>query len=145
VVLLTRGTRPGLFLVNAAAFTKPFGPPMLQVSSGESEWLKEHAQTRTAATIVVEARRTAARAFNVTCKIAGRKPTLVPVVLMAPRSGWWQCASEQGSRLACWLEAMRALGAGKPARDSFFVALSGHEVGFLGMDPYIKRRPDLVR
>ena len=28
---------------------------------------------------------------------------------MAPRSGWWQCASEQGSRLVCWLEVMRAL------------------------------------
>jgi hypothetical protein len=26
----------------------------------------------------------------------------------------------------------------------FFVALSGHEVGLLGIDPYIKRRPDLI-
>jgi hypothetical protein len=28
-VLLTRGGRPGLFLINASAFSKPFGPPML--------------------------------------------------------------------------------------------------------------------
>ena len=145
VVLLTRGTRPGLFLVNASAFTKPFGPPMLQVSSGESEWLKEHAQTRTAATIVVEARRTAVRAFNVTCKIAGRRPTLAPVVLMAPRSGWWQCASEQGSRLACWLEAMRVLAHGRPVRTCFFVALSGHELGHLGIDAYLKTRAELIK
>jgi hypothetical protein len=145
VVVLTRGVRPGLFLLNASAFTRPFGPPMLQISSLESDWLRELAAARAEATLVAHVNRTAAEAFNVTVKVAGSNATLAPLVLMAPRSGWWQCASEQGSRLACWLEAIRALGAGKPARDSFFVALSGHEVGFLGMDPYIKRRPDLVR
>ena len=145
VVLLTRGSRPGLFLLNAGFFSKPSGPPMLQVSSVESEWLKEQAQHRAEVTLVAHASRTAAQAFNVTAKIAGSSPALAPLVLMAPRSGWWQCASEQGSRLACWLEAIRVLAAGKAARDAFFVALSGHEVGFLGIDPYIQRRADLVK
>jgi len=36
VVVLTRGIRPGLYLLNAADFLKPFGPPMLQISSSES-------------------------------------------------------------------------------------------------------------
>jgi hypothetical protein len=53
--------------------------------------------------------------------------------------------SEQGSRLACWLEAIRVVSAGKPARDCFFVALSGHELDLLGMDAYTKRRPDLIK
>jgi hypothetical protein len=145
VVVLTRGTRPGLFLMNASAFSKPFGPPMLQISGAESNWLNEQAQGRTEATLVAQVRRTAARAFNVTAKIAGSNPRLAPLVLMAPRSGWWQCASEQGSRLACWLEAVRVLAAGKPARDCFFVALSGHELDLLGIDAYVKRRPDLIR
>ena len=145
VLLLTRSTRPGLFLINASAFTKPFGPPMLQVSSVESEWLKEQAQRRAETTFVAHAQRTAAQAFNITVKIAGRNPTLAPIVLMAPRSGWWQCASEQGSRLVCWLEAMRVLAASKPVRDCFFVALSGHELGFLGMDAYVKSRRDLFK
>jgi hypothetical protein len=145
VVVLTRGTRPGLFLMNASAFSKPFGPPMLQISGAESNWLNEQAQSRTEATLVAQVRRTAARAFNVTAKIAGSNPRLAPLVLMAPRSGWWQCASEQGSRLACWLEAVRVLAAGKPARDCFFVALSGHELDLLGIDAYVKRRPDLIR
>ena len=145
VVLLTRGTRPGLFLINAAAFSKPLGPPMLQVSSGESEWLKEQAERRAETMVAAHARRTVARAFNVTAKIAGKNSTLAPVVLMAPRSGWWQCASEQGSRLVCWLEALRVLAAGKPARDCFFVALSGHELGFLGMDAYLISRPALIK
>jgi Peptidase family M28 len=64
---------------------------------------------------------------------------------MAPRSGWWQCASEQGSRLACWLEAIRVLAAANPKRDVFFVALSGHELGLLGIDAYIQQRGDLVQ
>jgi hypothetical protein len=145
VLLLTRGSRPGLFLINASAFTRPFGPPMLQVTSVESEWLKDQAQRRAETTVVAHAIRTPARAFNITAKIAGRNPTLAPIVLMAPRSGWWQCASEQGSRLVCWLEAMRVLAAGKPARDCFFVALSGHELGFLGMDAYLKSRPGLIK
>jgi hypothetical protein len=145
VVVLTRGIRPGLYLLNAADFLKPYGPPMLQISSSESEWLREMAAARTEATLVVDVKRTAARAFNVVAKIAGTNPTLGPLVLMAPRSAWWQCTTEQGSRLACWLEAIRVLAAGRPARDCIFVALSGHELGLLGIDPFIRRRPELVK
>jgi hypothetical protein len=145
VVVLTRGTRPGLFLMNASAFSKPFGVPMLQISSAESNWLNQQAQSRKEATLVAQVRRTTAQALNVTIKIAGSNATLAPLVLMAPRSAWWQCVSEQGSRLACWLEAIRVVAAGKPARDCFFVALSGHELDLLGMDAYIKRRPDLIK
>jgi len=145
VVVLTRGVRPGLFLLDASAFTKPFGPPMLQISSAESEWLRAQAAAHTEATLVAQVNRTAAQAFNVTAKIAGSNSALAPLVLMAPRSGWWQCASEQGSRLACWLEAIRVLVAGRRVRDCFFVALSGHELGLLGIAPYIKRRPGLIK
>lgn len=144
VVLLTRGSGPGLFLLNAAAFTKPSGPPMLQVSSANSDWLKEQAQQRAEATVVVHTTRASAQGFNVTATIAGSNPTLAPIVVMAPRSGWWQCASEQGSRLACWLEVMRVLVAGRAARTCYFVALSGHELGYLGIDRYLKSRPDLI-
>jgi hypothetical protein len=132
-------------LLNAGSFSKPIGPPTVQVSSIESEWLKEQAQQRAEATLVAHVSRTAAQAFNVAVKIAGSNPALAPLVFMAPRSGWWQCASEQGSRLACWLEAIRILATGRPARDAFFVALSGPELGFLGIDAYLKRRGDLVK
>ena len=144
IVVLTRGPRPGLFLINARDFTKPSGPPMLQISSAESAWLKEQAERHAEATLVAEVRRTTAQAYNVTAKIPGTNPALSPVVFMAPRSGWWQCASEQGSRLACWLEVARVLSARKLARDCYFVAFSGHEVGFLGVDPYVQRLPDLI-
>ena len=56
-----------------------------------------------------------------------------------------QCVSEQGSRLVCWLEVMRALADARPARDCLFVALSGHELGLLGIHAYLQRRPELPR
>jgi hypothetical protein len=144
VVVLTRGKYPGLFLLNASSFKAPGGPPMLQVSSAESEWLKEQVATRAEATIVVDGLRTPAQAFNVTAAIAGSDRDLPPLVIMTPRSGWWQCASERGGGLACWLETMRLLAQARPARDCHFVACSGHELGFLGIDAYLERRPDLV-
>ncbi len=145
VVLLTRGTRPGLYLLNALSFSAPCGPPMLQVSSAESAWLKDHAAARTQATVVAEATRTATRATNVAARIPGRDPALPPLVIMTPRSGWWQCASERGGGLACWLETMRALAKAKIERDCLFVACSGHELGFLGIDAYLSLRPDLIK
>ena len=95
--------------------------------------------------VVASVERTPVRAFNVTATIPGLDPSLPPLVFMAPRSGWWQCVSEQGSRLVCWLEIMRALAAVKPSRTCHFVAMSGHELGFMGMHPYVERRQDLVR
>ena len=144
VILLTRGNKPGLFLLNAPSFRTPCGPPMLQVSSAESEWLKEQAAARTEATVVAVATQTATQAFNVTAKIAGSDPGLPPLVIMTPRSGWWRCASERGGGIACWLETMRALAAARPERDCLFVACSGHELGFLGIDAYLDSRPGLL-
>ena len=40
---------------------------------------------------------------------------------------------------------MRVLAAAKPWRNCLFVAMSGHELGFLGIDPYLKRRSDLIK
>ena len=145
VVVLMRGARPGLYLLNASDFRKPFGPPVVQVSSLRSEWLRDRAAARANAKVVAYVKRATAEAFNVTAKVPGSVPGLGPVVIMAPRSGWWQCVSEQGSRLVCWLEAIRVLATAKPARDCLFVALSGHELGFLGIEPYLNRRPDLIK
>lgn len=145
VVLITRGSRPGLFLLNAPAFGKPFGPPTLQISSAEAAWLHEQAKARTQVTVVANAQRTPARASNVTATIPGSDPSLAPVVVSTPRSGWWRCAGERGGGLACWLEVVRAVALLKPRRDCIFAAYSGHEVSWLGMQDYLRRRPDLVR
>jgi len=145
VVVVTHDVRPGLFLLNANEFLRPVGPPMLQVSSSEDAWLQQQVTAGEEATVVAHVNRTTAQALNVTAEVLGSDPALAPLVFMAPRSGWWQCASEQGSRLVCWLEVMRTLATSRPPRRSLFVAMSGHELGYLGIDPYLNRRPNLVK
>ena len=147
VVLITRGWRPGLALLNAPSFLEPSGPPTLQVSSTDADWLAAAAQSRATMTLVAQAQRTAAEAANVTALIVGTDLLARPIVVSTPRSGWWRCAAERGGGLACWLEVMRALvqQSGSLKRSCLFVAFSGHEIGWLGMRDYLRRRPELVR
>lgn len=144
-IVLTRGSVPGVFLLNAISFMNPSGPPMLQVSSVESERLKRHAAKLDEVTLVVQAGRTPTHGSNVVAAVAGREPSLRPLVVSTPRSGWWQCAGERGGGIACWLESIRAVASVRPERDVLFAAFSGHETGFIGIDDYLARRTDLAR
>jgi len=145
IALVTRGGRPGLCPNNAESFLKPFGPPVLQVSSEERTSLDELVRSSAEVQLVAQVKRTPADAFNVTASIQGSDESLPPLVIMTPRSGWWTCASERGGGIACWLELMRALRTAKPARQVLFVASSGHELGQLGIEIYAQRRPALIK
>jgi hypothetical protein len=63
---------------------------------------------------------------------------------MTPRSGWYYCASERGGGLACWLEVLRRVRDARSARDILFVAFTGHEIGYRGIEVFLERQPDLV-
>jgi len=144
IVVVTRGARPGFCPSNADSFLHPFGPPVLQVGSEEGPFLDEGARRRAKVLLTAQVERRPAQAFNVVTRASGTDKTAAPLVVMTPRSGWWGCASERGGGLACWLEIMRAIRATRPARDVFFVASSGHELGHLGLDAFMARRPGLV-
>ena len=144
LVCVSRGGRPGLCPSNADAFLKPFGPPVVQVSSEHAEWLGEAARRRAPVRVVAPVTRTPAESSNVVGRIRGADPTLPPFVVMTPRSGWYACASERGGGIVCWLEVMRAIHAARPARDVVFVASSGHELGHLGINAFVDRRPGIV-
>ncbi len=126
-------TGPGVALMNAVHFFEPFGPPVLQVGSEARPHLAEQARRGSSARVVVSASRQAAETCNVTATIPGRDPSLAPVVVMTPRSGWWHCAGERGGGIACWLEVMRAMAGSVPARGVLFVATTGHEIGLPGI------------
>jgi hypothetical protein len=144
IVVVTRGARGGLCPSNADSFVHPFGPPVLQVGSGEASFLAECVRQGTKVQLTAHVQRAPARAFNIVAVISGTDTKLAPLVVMTPRSGWWSCASERGGGLAIWLEIMRAVSAAKPARDVLFVASSGHELGHLGLDNFIERRRGIV-
>lgn len=149
IVVVTRGARPGFCPSNADSFLRPFGPPVLQVASEEAPFLAECTRRGARALLTAHVERTQTEACNVVAVVSGANRSLsnkrlAPLVVMTPRSGWWSCASERGGGLACWLEIICAMHDAKPARDVLFVASSGHELGHLGLDAFIARRPGLV-
>jgi hypothetical protein len=142
IVCVTRGGRPGLCPSNADAFLNPFGPPAVQVSSDDVSALEDAARRGAEVQVIAYVRRSPAQALNVVASIAGADRSLPSLVVMTPRSGWWTCASERGGGIACWLELMRELRGSR--REVLFVASSGHELGHLGVNAFVARRPGIV-
>ena len=145
LVAVTRGHPdvPGLVLQNADRFNAPFGPPVVQVASEHEAWLGEAAAAGEAATVTAHVEFETAQGWNVRTRVAGRDPTLAPLVVMTPKSAWWICTAERGGGIALLLALARRFAAEPPARDVLFVATSGHELGHLGLDSFLANNPDL--
>lgn len=145
VVSVTTGGRPGLAPRNATSFVKPFGRPVLQVSSEHRGELEAFSNQGAEATVVCTGESRPVWASNVAGRVPGKHTDLPPLVVMTPRSGWWQCASERGGGIACWLEIARAV-AGEPLRrDLLLVASTGHELGHWGLEQHLATRPELAK
>ena len=145
IIAVTEGGEPGLCPSNALSFVTPYGVPVVQMSSTAKEWLTELSRAGTDVRLLAHATRTKTTAENILASIRGRRPELPPVVVMTPRSGWWQCVSERGGGLACWLEIMQAVADARPDRTVRFLASSGHELGHLGLDSFLHEEPALIK
>jgi hypothetical protein len=145
LVIVCNGANPGLGLLNAERFRHPYGAPAIHVSSEARDAVLAAAARRAAARLVVLNRRTPNYARNVVVVISGQDRAGAPVVAMTPRSSWWQSTAERGGGLVCWLESLRALIASPPRYDVVFTANSGHELGHLGLDDFVSRRPGWER
>jgi hypothetical protein len=141
LVIVCSGDQPGLGLLNAEQFRRPYGAPAIQLASEARDAVLAAAARQAPARLVAVSRRTPLRARNVVVTIPGRGPARPPVVVMTPRSSWWQSTAERGGRLVCWLEALRALLTAPPLCDVVFTANGGHELGHLGLDDFMARRP----
>ena len=140
------GVPEGLALQNAPDFKAPFGPPVLQVASRHRDWLADAAGAGAAARVVAHVVRRPEEVFNVTATLRGTAPSLAPVFVMTPRSGWWTCASERGGGIAVWLEMIRGMAAAPtPRRTTVFLASTGHELGHYGLQEFLRTRSRLVR
>jgi hypothetical protein len=140
LVIVCQGAHPGMGLLNAEQFREPYGAPAIHVSSEAREAVLAAVARGDAARVVAASRRTSASARNVVVTIPGRDAGRPKVVVMTPRSSWWESTSERGGGLVCWLETLRALIAAPPSCDVVMAANSGHELGHLGLDGFIARR-----
>ena len=141
LVVLCAGESPGLALLNAERFRRPYGAPALHVSSTERAALVAAIAQGKSARLVSFSRRTPGHAFNLVVTLTGTARDKPPLVVMTPRSSWWQSTAERGGGIVCWLESLRALIAAPPAAPVVFTANSGHELGHLGLDDFLARRP----
>ena len=145
LVIVCNGANPGLGLLNAERFRKPYGAPAIHVSSEARDAVLAAASRRASARLGSVSRRKPTYGCNVVVKISGQDRARTPVVVMTPRSSWWQSTAERGGGLVCWLESLRAIIASAPSCDVVFTANSGHELGHLGLDDFMSRRPGWER
>lgn len=134
----------GATLINADDYTKPFGPPVLQLSSAYMPDIQTAIQRGIRATVTAAVNRTRTEVFNVGTVVRGTEPSLLPLIVMTPRSGWWTCAAERGGGIAGFLTILSALAEQPPRRDVQFIATTGHELGHLGLSHYLTQRPGLL-
>jgi hypothetical protein len=143
LVIVCQGAQPGMALLNAEQFRAPYGAPAIHLGSECRTRVLEAMGTEVR--LVARYRRTVALARNIVVGIPGRDRTRPPVVVMTPRSSWWQSVAERGGGLVCWLASLRALLTSPPAMDVVLTANSGHELGHLGLDDFVARRPGWER
>lgn len=141
LVIVCQGGHPGIALLNAEHFRQPYGAPAIHVTSEARDTVLSAAARGVTAKFVAHSERVPARADNIVVSLAGSAASDPPLVVMTPRSSWWQSTAERGGGLVCWLESLRALIAAPPVCDVIFTANSGHELGHIGLDEFIARRP----
>ncbi len=141
---LVRAQPPGYALINADRFSDPYGIPVLQLPSGAGPALVRAREQRLVGRVVVQTKRTPTSIYNVEASVTGREPSAAPLVVMTPRSGWWEVASERGGGIALWVEILRTLAAEPPRRTVHFVASTGHELGHVGLDHYLEKNHDRI-
>ena len=141
LVILCAGESPGMALLNAENFRVPYGAPAIHVASEAAARVLAAKGQGAACRLIAHSRRAPAAARNVVVRLADGAPDIAPLVVMTPRSSWWQSTAERGGGLVCWLECLRALVAAPLSRPVVLTANSGHELGHLGLDDFVARRP----
>jgi hypothetical protein len=120
-----------LVALNSTADAEPWPVPVLLVGPPEEMPLRG----ATDVAISIQGRDEArAEAFETVGEIGMGKKSMV---ISTPSSGWFHCAGERGPGIAMWLALARWSSHRESNMRYTFVASSGHELGYQGMDRYL--------
>ena len=110
-VILCAGPSPGLSLLNAEKFREPFGMPTIHLSSAARDVVLAAAARRAppGSSPKAAARPLPPATSSSRSMPPGTERAPAPLVVMTPRSSWWQSTAERGGGIVCWLESLRAL------------------------------------
>lgn len=143
IIVATHGGKSGLAPFNLS-LRHHYQTPVILVSSAFSNLLEMKAKMEAGIRVITNIKRERANASNVIAKIPGSNPKLKPLVVLTPRSAWWNAAAERGTAIAAWLTLAKRIKQIHPQRTVYFVALTGHELGYMGLKHFITTHPKLV-
>ena len=129
----------GLTYINAFNYEKPSPVLALQVSSKYAEFFKSSLNKKII--IDVEIQKNNSNAQNIYATIIGKDPSLKPITIITPFTGWSYTVSERGGGVAAWLEILKHFHKERPLRTIIFSANSGHELNHLGNKAFISKFP----
>lgn len=136
---------PAGFVVlrNAERMAAPLAVPVLQVAARDAAPLRAALASRRAARLVIDRSIVESTASNVAADIITPGADGL-VVLMTPKSGWFNCAAERGGGVAITM-ALAAAAAAMPGRRRNLRVLfsAGHELGHWGLLRYLEQQPQL--
>ncbi len=150
LVVATRVTGESLAPINAQYFDAPFGPPVVLVAGANAAQLETWAREDAPLKLVSVHRREPIGSYNIVAHVAAQTNMSVsPLIVVTPRTGWWESTAERGGGLVAWLAAIAAARAlntqGKLHCALTAYATCGHELGHLGLSELLAREPGLVR
>jgi hypothetical protein len=144
-IAVTGDPEGNVLLRNAGRMAAPLSLPVLQVAKRDAAPLERAAASGERVRVVIDFQVRGALASNVVADVPAQASDGL-VVLMTPKSGWFQCAAERGGgiAIAMALAAAAAKLAGR-RRDLKVLFTSGHELGHRGLLHYLGANPDLRR
>lgn len=145
VVVVSNLRIPGLALLNADSYGRPYGPPVLQLPSEFRRELLDAADSNQHASLSIVLDDQSTDASNVEATIRGTRTDLAPVVIMTPKSSWYTSTAERIGGIVCWLECIRHFVEHPPTRDVIFTANTGHELGHVGLARFLETSPQLTK
>jgi hypothetical protein len=150
LVVATRVTGESLAPINAQYFDAPFGPPVVLVAGAHHSFLTARAQEHARVKLVSAHRREATQSYNVAAHVAASdSAAAAPLVVVTPRTGWWESTAERAGGLLAWLAAISSAAALRTQRnlrcDVRAYATCGHELGHLGLTELLAHEPTLAR
>jgi hypothetical protein len=148
LVVATLSKSGALSPINAQHFSNPFGPSVLQVAGIHSTFFRRQAASNAPVKVYSAIRKARTESFNV----AAFTPPLSsaqPLVIVTPRTGWWESTAERAGGILAWLASLEMAGKlqneERLHRQVLAYATCGHELGHIGLDELIRQRDDLLK
>jgi hypothetical protein len=136
VVAITESATNEIVALNSPAGAEPWPIPVVLAGQRDKPALTAAAGLHAKASLLLDGEDdSAAIAKNVVAKVDRGKDL---IVVSTPQSGWFRCAGERGPGIAMFLGLARWASRRSTGASFLFVSTSGHELGGLGMQAFLK-------